>query len=122
MAEAVPNEAGRAGDNDPMNKVDAVVAVGTTAAVALPAVQTAAVVVLKTIGFSAAGPVANTLAASWMSSTAVAAGGAVPAGSVYAGVQSAAMTLAVINPFAAVVGTVAGGYFVWRHWSKRRHA
>lgn len=107
---------------DPLNKVDAVVAVGTVAAVAVPAAQTAVLVGLKAAGFSAAGPVANTVATSWMSSTAVAAGGAVPAGSLYAGVQSAAMTLALVNPFAAVVGTVAGGYFAWRYWSKNRHS
>mmetsp|Transcript_13208 Transcript_13208/g.23257 ORF Transcript_13208/g.23257 Transcript_13208/m.23257 type:complete len:175 (-) Transcript_13208:361-885(-) len=53
--------------------------------------ETAAAALLGYFGFSASGPVAGSVAASWMSSAAVANGGAVAAGSVFSGAQALAM-------------------------------
>lgn len=93
------------------------------AAVVPGVIKTGGVLALKSVGFSSAGPVANTLAASWMSSTACANGGGVVAGSMYALAQSAAMTLPLVTPSAAVVGVVAAVYFLGRRvcgWVGRR--
>ncbi len=72
---------------------------------------------LYMIGFSSAGPVVGTTAAKLMSTTAIAAGGAVAKGTIVAMLQSAAMGGA--NGLAAVIGgattaTVgtAGGWLI----------
>lgn len=82
-------------------------------ATAAGAVQTAAVVALKGIGFGSVGPAAGSYAAAWMSSIATASGtGGVAAGSLYAFLQSTAMTTALVNPVAAVVSLGAAVYHV----------
>jgi hypothetical protein len=67
---------------------------------------------LSGIGFSSAGPVAGTWAAGWMSSAAVATGGAIGQGTTVALLQSAAMGgspgVAAAIGGAAIGGTVAG--------------
>lgn len=92
---------------------------GATAALAAPGVaKTAAVAVLKT-GFSSIGPVANSWAAGWMSTAALANGGAVAPASTYAVVQQAAMTMPFFSPVAALA--VAGGAtFFGVRWLARR--
>ena len=60
---------------------------------------------LSTIGFSSAGPVAGTYAATWMSTSALAAGGAIAKGSTYALLQTTAMGGAPV--IAAGIGAVA---------------
>jgi len=59
---------------------------------------------LSTIGFSSAGPVAGTYAATWMSTIGL-AGGAIAKGSTYALLQTAAMGGAPV--IAAGIGAVA---------------
>ncbi len=69
---------------------------------------------LYMIGFSSAGPVAGTVASGWMSSTAIAAGGAVAKGTTVALLQSAAMGGA--TGIAATIGgavTAAVGSAGW---------
>ena len=63
---------------------------------------------LGCIGFAASGPVAGSMAAGWMSSSAIASGGAVQAGSLVAMAQSAAMGGAALAKAAAVGAAVAG--------------
>jgi hypothetical protein len=60
---------------------------------------------LSTIGFSSAGPVAGTYAATWMSASALAAGGAIAKGSTVALLQMAAMGGAPV--IAAGIGAAA---------------
>ncbi|PRW56976.1 hypothetical protein C2E21_3803 [Chlorella sorokiniana] len=97
------------------NKTDAAVAGATALTVGPVVVKTGAVLGLKAVGFSSAGPVAGSAAASWMSATAVASGGAVQAGNVYATVQSFAMATPILGPVAPlVVGVGAGLYYLMR--------
>ena len=85
-------------------------------------------IILGALGFSSSGPVAGTLAASWMSSAAAAGGGSIAAGSAYACVQSLAMggatlgasTLTIIGASATSVlaaatwGVTKAMSWVWR--------
>ena len=64
--------------------------------------------VIGAIGFSAAGPVAGSVAAGWMSSIAVANGVGVTTGSTYAAVQSLAMTGSLLSAKAGVGAAVVG--------------
>ena len=91
--------------------VDWSIAGATTAIVVPGALKTAAVVALKGIGFTSVGPAAGSYAAAWMSSLAASGGGGVASGSLYAGLQSAAMTIPLVTPAAAVVGTGAAMYY-----------
>jgi hypothetical protein len=99
------------------------IAVGVTGvSVVLPAaLKSVAAIALTKVGFTSLGPAAGSFAAQWMSSIALANGGGVAAGSLYATLQAAAMTLPIFNPVAAVVGTSAAGYFALRRylWSGR---
>ncbi|KAJ7561606.1 hypothetical protein O6H91_03G035600 [Diphasiastrum complanatum] len=62
-------------------------------------------------GFTSVGPAAGSYAAAWMSSIASASGGAVPAGSVFATIQSLAMTQAagVLGATTLIGGGLLGG-------------
>lgn len=55
------------------------------------ALALASPVALTSMGFTTIGPAAGSFAARWMAGVAIANGGAVPAGSMYATLQSAAM-------------------------------
>lgn len=68
---------------------------------------------LSVIGFSAAGPVASSFAASWMSAAAVASGGGIQVGSVYAIIQSATMTGTLTSAEALVISCAAGISTAW---------
>ena len=70
------------------------------------AVIAGAPVVLYAAGFSSIGPVAGSLAAKWMAGAA--ASGGIKAGSVYAILQSAAMSGALVSAKSVLVGSVAG--------------
>ena len=78
------------------------IAGGALTVVALPAAVAA-------VGFTAAGPAAGSLAASWMSAAAIAGNGGVAAGSMFATVQSAAMTGAFASSTVAAAGSAVGG-------------
>lgn len=85
--------------------------VGATTTIVVPAViKTGAVVALNTVGFTRRGPAAGTYAAAWMSSIAE-GGGGVAAGTVYTSLQSAAMTMPLVDPVAAVVFAGAAAYY-----------
>ena len=77
---------------------------------------------LGAIGFSPAGPVAGAWAAAWASSITVANGIGVPAGSLYAILQSTAMTEALTGSQSAAACVLGGGsvaWFVRSHWGRR---
>lgn len=59
------------------------------------------------IGFSSVGPVGGTLAASWMSNVAITNGIGVTAGSIYATLQSMAMTNSITST-CGIIGGVVG--------------
>ena len=98
-------------------KVDSAVIGATTAVMAPPIV---AGVALNAAGFTVAGPLAGSTAAAWMSSTAIANGGAVAAASTYAAVQSYAMTSVMFPPISLLMGVCAGIYGVFR-WRTGKH-
>lgn len=81
-------------------------AVGTgTGAIIL---ATGGAIGISSVGFSTVGPVAGSVAASWMSKMAVANGVGVVSSSLYASIQSMAMTGAVVKTF-GIIGGVIGG-------------
>ncbi|GFR45512.1 hypothetical protein Agub_g6903 [Astrephomene gubernaculifera] len=73
--------------------------------------------IAKAIGFSAIGPVAGSLAAKWMSGIAIAKGGGVAAGSIYALLQSFAMgggrRCGAVTACTGAVGTLFVFKAVW---------
>ncbi len=95
------------------------VAVGTAAIVGVATVGSfAAPLVLSSFGFTAAGPVAGSYAATWMSSI-----GVVKAGSLYSLIQSIAMggtyATTVNTSIAAASGvTAAVGWNNWNNWRR----
>lgn len=93
-----------------LGSATALPAKSTTAAVATGIVSVGPLAVANAVGFTAVGPAAGSWAAAWMSSVAIANGGAVPAGSLYACVQSFAMGGAMLGCLPAVVtiGTAVG--------------
>lgn len=93
---------------------DAVVAGAATIIVVPAVIKTSVVLVLNAVGFTSVGPAAGSYAAAWMSSVATATGGGVAGGTLYATLQSAAMTIPLVNPVAAVVGTGAAAYYLLR--------
>lgn len=70
-------------------------------------VVVAAPVALSVAGFSAVGPAVGSYAASWMSATAVASGGGVPAGGIYACLQASGM-VGVLSAKSVALGAAAG--------------
>lgn len=81
-------------------------AVGTgTGAIIL---ATGGAIGIASIGFSTVGPVAGSVAASWMSKMAVANGVGVASSGLYAFIQSTAMTGAVVKT-CGIIGGVIGG-------------
>ena len=91
--------------------VDIAVATGAASFVVPAALKSGAAITLSMAGFTASGPAVGSLAAQWMSAIAVANGGAVPAGGMYAALQAAAMTTPMFSVPAAIVGTSAALYY-----------
>jgi len=88
------------------------------AAAGVVATSAVGTLALKAVGFTAIGPAAGSYAAAWMSSTAIANGGAVAAGSLYSVVQATAMGGGVLlgAPALLTTGAVAGAAVVWKAW------
>lgn len=84
--------------------------VGTGALAVQAGAQAGIPLALGWAGFSSLGPVAGSSAAAWMSSIAVANGGGVAAGSLYAWCQSAAMGGAAVVGAPVAIGVTVGGY------------
>jgi hypothetical protein len=84
--------------------------VGTGALAVQAGAQAGIPLALGWAGFSSLGPVAGSSAAAWMSSIAVANGGGVAAGSLYAWCQSAAMGGAAVVGAPMALGVTVGGY------------
>ena len=76
----------------------------------------APIVALNAVGFTSGGIAAGSMAASMMSSAAVANGGAIAAGSAVAALQSLGATIAVFNPLSLTIlgiSAVATGFLGW---------
>jgi hypothetical protein len=84
--------------------------VGTGALAVQAGAQAGIPLALGWAGFSSLGPVAGSSAAGWMSSVAVANGGGVAAGSLYAWCQSAAMGGTAVLGAPVAIGVTVGGY------------
>ena len=81
-------------------------AVGTgTGAIIL---ATGGAIGIASVGFSSVGPVAGSVAASWMSKMAIANGVGVASSGLYASVQSMAMTGAVVKTCGLIGGVIGG--------------
>ena len=74
--------------------------VGSAAVISMP-------VILYAAGFSSIGPIGGSLAAKWMAGTAI--GGGIKSGSMYAVLQSTAMTGAIVSSKTIIMGGVVGG-------------
>lgn len=96
---------------------DKAVTVATALLVVPSAAKTATVATLRCLGFSSKGPVAGSWAASWMSKIALSGKCHGVGAAMFSWAQHVAMTVPLVTPSAAILGTLAGGYYAYRYVS-----
>jgi hypothetical protein len=89
------------------NKIDTIKKTAISTCVGAVVLAAGGTIGIATVGFSSVGPVAGSLAASWMSSIATTNGVGVVSSGVYATIQSMAMTGAIVKT-CGIVGGIAG--------------